>query len=100
MSGSRIFHIFSTSGSFQAKGTTPHNQQCGPIVISTYRPSALFQSGQTGVGTEEVSDVMATENKKVEMQGCQDVAMSSSITNFFEPGINSNRNLKNDFHFR
>lgn len=62
------------------------------------RPSALCQSERPGAGTEEGPDVMATENQKGEMQGCQDVATSSSITNFFCAGYKLQSKLKNDFH--
>lgn len=61
------------------------------------RPTALFQSGRRGVGTEEGPDV-ATGNQKGEMQGCQDVATSSSIVNFFCSGYKLQSKLKNDFH--
>lgn len=69
LSGSRIFHSFSLSGSFQAKRTIPHNKQCGPRVTMC-RPGILFQTGQPGVNIEEGMDLMATEIKREARQGC------------------------------
>lgn len=84
LSGSRIFHIFLYKWLFPSQEDKASQPAVyGPRAISMCRPSALFQSGQTGVGTEEGLEVMATDNKKGEVQDCQDVATSSSITNFF-----------------